>query len=59
MELHYSHTNSAVDVMIDNLLEVATGIGQPHIIREMIITALKAGQESDYPADLKLILSTM
>ncbi len=31
----------------------------PHSVREMIITALKAGQESDYLADQKLLNSSM
>jgi hypothetical protein len=59
MELTFSRTNGAIDVMIDALLKSAGGIDYPDIVREMLITALKAGQESDYPADLKLILSTM
>ena len=59
MELSFSRTNGAIEEIINALLETAGGIHNPHIIREMFITALKAGQESDYPADLKLILSTM
>ncbi len=59
MELTFTHNNGAIDELIDRLMETAGGIHNPKIIREMVITALKAGQESDYPADLKLIRSTM
>ncbi len=59
MELTYARTNGAIDELIDLLMATAGGVHNPPIIREMLITALKAGQESDYPADLKLIRSTM
>jgi uncharacterized protein (TIGR00730 family) len=59
MELTFNRANGAVDEIIDTLMERAGEIRNPAIIREMLITALKSGQESDYPADLKLILSTM
>jgi hypothetical protein len=59
MTLKYTRTNGVLDEAIDSLLETAGDISNHQIIREMIITALKAGQESAYPADLKLMLSTM
>ncbi len=59
MELHFSHKNGAVDSLIDSLMDAAGGVSNPLLVREMILTALKSGQESDYPADLKLLLSTM
>ena len=59
MELTFSRNNEAIEGLIDALMKTAEGVHHPRIIREMFITALKAGQESDYPADLKLILSTM
>lgn len=59
MEITFSRNNGVIEHLVDTLLESAGGIHHPHIIREMIIAALKAGKESDYPADLKLILSTM
>ena len=59
MDITFSRSNGALEGLIDALMETAGGIHNPHLIRAMFITALKAGQESDYPADLKLILSTM
>jgi len=59
MELTFTRDNGEIDTVIDDLLERAGDIHHPAFIREMIITALKAGQESDYPADLKLLGNTM
>lgn len=59
MELAFSRDNGAVDELIDVLMMAAGGIHDTSLVREMILTVLKAGQEIDYPADLKLILSTM
>jgi len=58
MELHFGRTNSEIDSLIDELLR-RTEVHHPEIIREMIISALKAGYESDYLADLKLMRTTM
>lgn len=59
MELKFSRDNGELDEIIDKLVEKAGDIHHPHSVREMIITALKAGQESDYLADQKLLNSTM
>ncbi len=59
MELKFSRDNAELDGIIDKLIETAEGIHHPASVREMIITALKAGQESDYLADQKLLNSTM
>ena len=59
MELSFTRTNSAIDPIIDELLRVAGNVNHPELIREMIITALKAGQETDYLADLKMLNITM
>ncbi|ALC17904.1 DNA-binding protein [Desulfuromonas soudanensis] len=58
MELHFTRTNNEVDPLIDELI-AKVGIAHPGIVREMIISALKAGHESDYLADLKLMRTTM
>lgn len=58
MKLHFTRQNGEVDELIDDLIRMA-GAHQPGIIREMIISALKAGQETDYLADLKLMRTTM
>jgi uncharacterized protein (TIGR00730 family) len=59
MELSFVRTNSEIDRLIDELLSKAGGIHHPALVREMIVAALKAGQETDYPADLKMLSSTM
>ncbi len=58
MKLNFNRTNNELDEMIDHLME-KVGVHHPDMIREMIVTALKAGQESDYLADLKLMRTTM
>jgi len=59
MELSFSQTNDKIDQLINQLIETTGGISQPQIIREMIISSLKIGQETDYLADLKLINRTL
>ncbi len=58
MELNFTRTNNELDEMIDALMD-KVGVHHPAMIREMIISALKAGQENDYLADLKLMRTTM
>ncbi|HYA12228.1 MAG TPA: TIGR00730 family Rossman fold protein [Thermodesulfovibrionales bacterium] len=59
MELHFTRTNGPVDVAIDQLMELAGNLHHPELVREMILAALKAGQEEDEKADLKLMSVTM
>ena len=59
MELHFTKTNGPVDEAIDNLLELAGHVHHPELIREMILAALKVGQEQEQTADLKLMNSTL
>lgn len=59
MELKFSRENGEIDILIDRLIERAEGVSNPTYIREMVIAALKAGQETDYLADLKLLSSSM
>jgi uncharacterized protein (TIGR00730 family) len=59
MELSFARTNSEIDQIIDDLIRTAGDIHHPNLVREMIISALKAGQESDYLADLKMLNNTM
>lgn len=59
MEVSFSHTNETIDQIITRLIETAGDIHQPHIIREMLISTLKIGQQIDYLADLKLINRTL
>lgn len=59
MELHFTRTNGPADLAIDQLMEMVGGVHQPEIVREMILAALKAGQETDEKADLKLMNATL
>jgi uncharacterized protein (TIGR00730 family) len=59
MEIHFTRTNGPVDEAIDQLMELVGLIHYPEIVREMILAALKAGQEEENKADLKLMNSTL
>ena len=59
MKLHFTRTNGSVDEAIDSLIGLSGGVQRPEYIREMIIAALKAGQEDDESADLKLMNTTL
>jgi uncharacterized protein (TIGR00730 family) len=59
MKINFTRDNGPIDEIIEKLMETAEGIRKPGYIREMIITALKAGQEADEIADLKLMNSTL
>lgn len=57
MKLSFDRTNNEIDEIIDVLMR-RTEVNHPELIRQMILTVLKAGQESTYLADLKLMLTT-
>jgi uncharacterized protein (TIGR00730 family) len=59
MELHFTRTNGPADEAIDRLMELVGDVHHPEIVREMILAALKAGQEEGERADLKLMNSTL
>ncbi|MGE5238735.1 MAG: TIGR00730 family Rossman fold protein [Chloroflexota bacterium] len=59
MKLAFARTNGLIDDVIDQLIEDAGEITCPSLVREMIVAALKAGQEQDDAADLKLMNSTL
>jgi uncharacterized protein (TIGR00730 family) len=59
MELSFSRSNDDIDQLISRLLELSGDIHHPGIIREMVLSVLKIGQDVDYPADLKLINRTL
>jgi uncharacterized protein (TIGR00730 family) len=58
MEISFKKNNGALDDMIEELMSMAD-VHHPNIIREMVISALKTGQENDYLADLKMLRTTM
>ncbi|MGD0884789.1 MAG: TIGR00730 family Rossman fold protein [Thermodesulfovibrionales bacterium] len=59
MKLHFTRTNGPADEAIDCLMKLAGDIHSPQLVREMILAALKAGQEEEDKADLKLMNTTM
>jgi len=59
MELHFSRTNDEADEAIDRLIAEVGGVRRPEIVRQMIIAALKAGQEDDGRFDLKLMNASL
>ena len=59
MELHFTRTNGPVDDAIDRLIEMSGKIYHPAIVREMILAALKAGQEINERIDLKIMNATL
>lgn len=59
LDLSFQRTGNPVDEVIDNLIGLAGPVQHPELIREMIITALKAGREEEIKADLKLMNSTL
>lgn len=58
MKLSFERTNGEIDDLIDELLR-RTDVYHPEMIRQMILGALKSGQENDYLADQKLMRTTM
>lgn len=59
MKLYFHASNGPADQAIADLIEMVGGIKSPELIREMILAALKAGQEDDDKADLKLMNTTL
>lgn len=55
MKLNFRENNGPVDVAIDALINQVGGIARPRIVREMILAALKAGQEDAGGVDLKMM----
>jgi uncharacterized protein (TIGR00730 family) len=55
MKIDFKKDNGPVDESIYNLIGLSGDIQRPEIVRDMIIAALKAGQEDDGQVDLKLM----
>ncbi len=58
MKISFDHTNGEIDEIIDDLMR-RVNVHHPEMIRQMILGALKSGQENDYLADQKLMRTTM
>lgn len=59
MKLHFTRTNGPVDDAIERLIALASDVRHADLVRELIIAALKAGQESPDRADLKFMNSSL
>lgn len=59
MELHFTRTNGVADTVIEELIDMVGGIQHADIVREMILAALKAGQEDGCRGDLKQMNATL
>ena len=59
LPLHFTRNNGIVDETIDRLITLVGPVHHPEIVREIILAALKAGQEDEERADLKLINTTV
>ncbi len=59
MKLDFNRSNGPADKAIDQLMKLVGGIQHPEIVRDMILAALKAGQENAQKADLKLMNTTL
>jgi uncharacterized protein (TIGR00730 family) len=59
MELHFTKTNGPADEAIERLMDLVGNVNHPEIVREMILAALKAGQEDGKKAGLKLMNATL
>ncbi|MDD5207062.1 MAG: Rossman fold protein, TIGR00730 family, partial [Desulfobacterales bacterium] len=51
--------NGPVDKVIERLLALTGGIRRPALVREMILTSLKAGQEDTGGVNLKLMNTSL
>ena len=59
LDLHFTRTNGPVDDAIEQLMKLVGGVHRPEIVRELILASLKAGQEDDQKADLKLMNTSL
>jgi len=59
LSLYFHRSNGSADRAINDLIHLVGGIRKPKYIREMIIAALKAGQEDENSADLRLMNTTL
>jgi len=58
-DLHFTRTNGQIDDVVDQLMALAGPVCCSEIVREIILTALKAGIEQADEGDLKLMNSTL
>lgn len=59
MELSFGRCSDELEETIEKLITQAGTIYHPKLVREMIIAVLKSGQDIAYPADLKMLNTTI
>jgi len=59
LKLRFKGSNGPADEAIDQLIQLAGGIRRPAIVREIILAALKAGQEDNGRVDLKVMNTSL
>ncbi|HUH64921.1 MAG TPA: TIGR00730 family Rossman fold protein [Syntrophales bacterium] len=59
MRISFGRNREPFERLIEQLMKTVGGIRRPEYVREMIIASLKAGQEDDESADLKLMNTTL
>jgi uncharacterized protein (TIGR00730 family) len=59
MKLSYKADNGPVDGTIEELIRQVGDVRRPRVVREMILAALKAGQEDDGGVDLKMMNTSL
>ncbi len=59
IKLYFNKDNGPADEAIRQLIDLVGNVSHPELVHEMILAALKAGQEGMNRADLKLMNSTM
>jgi uncharacterized protein (TIGR00730 family) len=59
VKLSFKQPNGPIDDLIDRLIADTGEVKRPDLVRQMIIAALKAGQDARSDADLKLMNTTL
>jgi uncharacterized protein (TIGR00730 family) len=57
--LNFIKNDPEIDALIENIIDSVGDVQHKNIVREMIICALKAGQETGYLPDLRMLNNTM
>jgi uncharacterized protein (TIGR00730 family) len=57
--LSFLKNDDETEAQIEKLIETVGGVHHKKIVREMIISALKAGQETSYIPDMRMLNNTM
>ncbi len=57
--LSFTKSDDETELLIGQLIDTVGGVHHKGIVREMIISALKAGQETSYIPDMRMLNNTM